>query len=153
MIRKWMAFALSAGVLVAMGLGAGFSKAADDNESELEKLMEQVQKHNVVITKGIRNVANYKKSQKDVVKSAKELAKLAKKAKPIKDAFKHAKNEKDPGAKWTEFLDAMEKESVKFEGVVAKPDTTYIQAKDAFKPVAKTCVDCHAIFKGEDEKF
>ncbi len=153
MIRKWMAFVLSAGILVTLGVGAGLSKADDDKESELEKIMEKVSKHNGIITKGIRNVANYKKSQKDVVKSAKELAKLAKLAKPIKDALKKAKDEKDPAKKWTDLLDAMAKESEKFEGVVAKPETTYIQAKDAFKPVAKTCTDCHAIFKGEEEKF
>ena len=153
MIRKWMAFVLSGGILLSLGLGAGLSKADDDKESELEKVMEQVSKHNGIITKGIRNAVNFKKSQKDVEKSAKELAKLAKKAKPMKDAFKNAKNEKDPAGKWTELLDAMVKESEKFEGVVAKPATTYLQAKDAFKPVAKTCVDCHGIFKGEDEKF
>jgi cytochrome c556 len=153
MIRKWMAFVLSAGILVTLGLGAGLLRADDDKESELEKIMEQVSKHNGVITRGIRNVSNFKKSQKDVVKSTKELVKLAKKAKPIKDALKNGKDEKDPAKKWTDLLDAMAKESEKFEGIVAKPETTYIQAKDAFKPVTKTCNDCHTIFKGEEEKF
>jgi cytochrome c556 len=153
MIRKWMAFVLSAGILVTLGLGAGLSRADDDKESELEQIMEKVQKHNADILKGIRNLGNFKKSQKDVVKSSKELVKLAKKSKPLKDAFKNAKNEKDPAAKWTEFLDAMIKESEKFEGVAAKPETTYIQAKDAYKAVQKTCNNCHDVFKGEDDKF
>jgi cytochrome c556 len=153
MIRKWMAFVLSAGILVTLGLGAGLSRAEDDKESELEQIMEKVQKNNADILKGIRNLGNFKKSQKDVVKNAKELVKLAKKSKPIKEAFKNAKNEKDPAAKWIEFLDAMIKESEKFEEIVAKPETTYIQAKDAYKPVAKACTNCHDVFKGEDDKF
>jgi cytochrome c556 len=153
MIRKWMVFVLSTGILVSLGLGAGLSNAQDEKESELEKIMEQVQKNNVVITKGIRTPANFKKSQKDVEKSAKELVKLAKKAKPIKDALTKAKEEKDPGAKWTAFLDTMVKDTEKFEAVVAKPDATNVQAKDAFKSVAKTCTECHAIFRVDDEKF
>jgi cytochrome c556 len=153
MIRKWMVFVLSAGILVSMGLGAGLSKADDDKESELEKIMEQVQKNYVVITKGIRNEVNFKKSRKDVEKSTKELVKLAKKAKPIKDALKNAKNERDPAAKWNELFDSLDKNLEKFEGVIAKPETKFQQAKDAFKPVMTNCTDCHAIFKGEDEKF
>jgi cytochrome c556 len=153
MIRKWLVFALSAGILVSLGLGAVSSNAQDDKESELEKIMEQVQKHNVVITKGIRSEVYFKKSQKDVEKSAKELVKLAKRAKPIKDALKKAKDEKDPAKKWAELLDSMVKDTQKFEAVVAKPGTTYLQAKDAFKPVAKTCVDCHGIFRADEEKF
>ncbi len=154
MVRKWMVFALSAGMLVALGVGSTFSLAADDDkESELEKIMEQVQKHNVVITKGIRTEVNFKKSRKDVEKSAKELIKLAKKAKPFKDALGKAKDEKNPQEKWNGLFDSMVKNLEKFEEVVAKPETNYVKAKDAFKPAAKTCVDCHAIFKNEDEKF
>lgn len=153
MIRKWMAFLLSTGILVTVGFGA-FSRADDEKESELEKVMEQVSKHNGIITKGIRNAVNFKKSQKDVEKSAKELAKLAKKARPMKDALKNAKDEKDPQKKWTDLMDSMAKESEKFGEFAGKSDTTYVKAKDSFKAVTKTCTECHEIFKGEgDDKF
>ncbi len=153
MIRKWMVFVLSAGILVSLGLGAGLTKADDDQESELEKIMEQVQKHNLIITKGIRSEVNFKKYRKDVEKSTKELIKLSKKAKPIKDALKNAKTEKEPAKKWNELFDGLAKHLEKFEGVVAKPETKYQQAKDAFKPVTTNCTDCHAIFKADEDKF
>jgi cytochrome c556 len=153
MIRKWLVFALSAGILVSIGLGAGLTRAQDEKEKELEAIMEQVQKHNVIITKGIRKEVNYKKSRADVEKSAKELIKLAKKAKPIKDALKNGKNEKDPAKKWDELFDSLIKHLEKFEGLVAKPETSFQEAKDAFKPVTTNCADCHTIFKDADDKF
>jgi cytochrome c556 len=152
MIRKWMGFALSAGLLVSLGAGVTLSRA-DDEESELEKVMENVQKHNAAIVKGIRNVANFKKYQKDVEKSAKELVKLAKKAKPMKDALKNAKDEKDPQSKWNEIMDQLVTTTEKFEKVVAKSGTTVQQAKDAFKPVTKSCTECHQVFRVDEEKF
>ena len=93
MIRQRLAFLLSAGFLVVLGIAAGSSRsqAQDKEESPLEKIMEKVNKHNSLITKGVRNQVNFAKSQKDVEKSAKELAKLAKEAKPIKDAVGKAK--------------------------------------------------------------
>ncbi|MGP0067201.1 MAG: cytochrome c [Isosphaeraceae bacterium] len=153
MIRKWMVFVLTAGILVSLGLGAGLLRADDEKESELEKIMEQVSKHNGAIVKGIRNAVNFKKSQKDVEKSAKELVKLAKKAKPLKDALKKAKDLQDPAKTWTELMDAMVKETEKFEAVVAKPGTTYQQAKDAFRPVTKNCTECHDKFRTDEDKF
>ena len=93
MIRKRLAFLLSAGFLVVLGIaaGSGLTQAQDKEESPLEKIMEKVNKHNSTITKGTRNKVNFAKSQKDVEKSAKELVKLAKEAKPIKDAVNKAK--------------------------------------------------------------
>jgi cytochrome c556 len=155
MIRKWLVFAVSAGILVSLGVGVGLSKAQDEKKSELHEIMENVQKHNGIIVKGIRTDVYLRKYRKDVEKSTKELVKLAKKAKPLKDALKEAKEEKDPAKKWAELMDAMIKETEKFGTVVAKPATTYLQAKDAFKPVTKSCSECHTIFRkdGEDDKF
>jgi hypothetical protein len=153
MVRKWLVFALSAGILVSLGVGAGFTRAQEEKESELEKIMEQVQKHNLVITKGTRNAVYFKKSQKDVEKSAKELVKLAKKAKPIKDALKNAKDEKEPGKRWDELLEALATNCEKLGEVTGKPDATLKQAKDAFNVVKKNCSDCHAIFRVDETKF
>jgi cytochrome c556 len=152
MIRKWLIFTLSAGLLVSLGAGVRFSQA-DDEESELGKVMEKVQKENAAIVKGIRNVANFKRYQKDVHKSAKELMKLAKKAKPMKDALTKAKDEKDPQKKWNEIMDDLLKTTEKFEKVVAKSGTTVQEAKDSFKPVTKSCADCHAVFRVDEDKF
>ena len=152
MIRKWMVFTLSAGLLITVGAGVKLSQA-DDEESELGKVMEKVQKENAAIVKGIRNVANFKRYQKDVEKSAKELVKLAKKAKPMKDALKNAKDEKDPQKKWNEIMDDLVKNGEKFEKVVAKPETTVQQAKASYKAVSKSCSDCHTVFRVDEESF
>src|SRR5262249_21436206 len=103
MLRKWMIFAVSAGVLVSIA-GAGFSY--DDDESPLGKVMEKVNKQSNAIKKGTRNLVTYKKSQKDVAKSSKELVKLAKEAKPLKDAIAKAKTEANPQQKWNTLMDA-----------------------------------------------
>jgi cytochrome c556 len=153
MIRKWMGFVLSTAFLVSLGTGVTFSQADDDEESELGKVMEKVQKENAAILKGTRNVSYFKKYQKDVEKSAKELVKLAKKAKPMKDALKNAKDEKDPQKKWNEIMDNLVKETEKFEQVVAKPGTTIQKAKDSYKSVSKTCTECHNVFRVDDDKF
>src|SRR5262245_54872310 len=103
MLRKWMVFAVSAGVLVAIA-GATFS--ADDEETELGKIMEKVNKQSNEIKKKTRNLPTYNKSHKDVAKASKELIRLAKEAKPLKDALGKAKNEANPQQKWNELMDA-----------------------------------------------
>jgi cytochrome c556 len=152
MFRKSFVFALTAGILISFGIGASLSSASDE-EGPLAKIMEQVQKHNAIITKGTRNIAYFTKSQKDVEKSAKELVKLAKKAKPIHDALTKAKDEKDPAKKWNELLDALVKNCEKLSQVAAKPGATLKDAKAAFKAVTKNCADCHAVFRIDETSF
>src|ERR1700678_63502 len=107
MIRQRLAFLLSAGVLVVLGIAASSSRsqAQDKEESALEKIMEKVNKHNSTITKGVRNKVNFAKSQQDVAKSAKEFVKLAKEAKQIKDAVNKAKALPNAQMKWDEYMD------------------------------------------------
>ena len=153
MIRKCLVFALSAGLLLGIGIlvGPGLSKAADD-ESPLEKIMEKVNKHNSVIQKGVRNKVAFAKAQKDVEKSAKELVKLAKEAKDIKDAAKKAKDVANPEKKWDEYIDELVKTSEELGKVAGKSGATFQDAKDAFGKVKNVCTDCHKDFRVE-EKF
>jgi cytochrome c556 len=143
-------FGLAAGVLVTLSM-ASFSSADDKKESALESIMEKVQKHNGVITKGTRNAAAYKKAQKDVEESAKELAKLAEMAKPIKDSLSKAKDVADPQAAWNEFCDHFRKSSDELSKLVAKSETTQAEAKAAFGKVKKSCTECHSKFRTDDE--
>jgi cytochrome c556 len=147
MLRKWMVFALSAGILVSI-TGAGFSGA--DDESELGKLMEKVNKENNALKKGTRNPVSFKKSQKDVAKSSKELVKLAKEAKPFKDALGKAKNEANPQQKWNELMDAFIDKSEVLNQTANKPTPDYTATKNAFSAVSKTCADCHQVFRVEE---
>lgn len=150
MLRKWMVFALSAGALIAIA-GAGFS-VADDDESELGKLMEKVNKQSNAIKKGTRNPVTYKKSQKDVAKAAKELLKLAKDAKPFKDALGKAKNEANPQQKWNELMDAFIDKTDEMNKLAGKDEPNYDDTKKAFSAVSKTCSECHQVFR-VDENF
>jgi cytochrome c556 len=149
MLRKWMIFALSAGVMLAIA-GATFS--ADDEESELEKVMEKVNKNSNTIKQGTRNPVNFTKKQKDVAKASKELVKLAKQSKPLKDALGKAKNEANPQQKWNELMDAFITSSEKLSETANKGEPSYNDTKKAFSAVSKTCSECHQVFR-VDENF
>jgi cytochrome c556 len=150
MNRKWLAFPLSAGVMLVLGLVAGPGlQGAFDDESPLGKIMEKVNKHNSTITKGTRNKVSFAKSRKDVENSAKELVKLAKDAKPIKDAVAKAKVA-DPQKKWDEYMDDLIKTSGKLGDVTGKASATFDEAKNAFTDVKKACADCHKDFRVDE---
>ncbi len=154
MIRKCLAFSLSLLMIFGMGILVGPSLLkANDDESPLGKIMEQVNKHNSVIQKGVRNKVAFVKAQKDVEKSAKELVKLAKKAKDEKDAAKKAKDVANPEKKWDEYIDELVKTSEELGKVAAKKDATFQDAKDAFAKVKNVCADCHKDFRVDDAKF
>ena len=150
MLRKWMVFALSAGVMLAVA-GATFS--ADDEESELEKVMEKVNKNSNAIKQGTRNLVNFQKKQKDVAKASKELVKLAKQSKPLKDALGKAKNEANPQQKWNELMDIFISQSEKLSDLAGKSEPSYDDTKKAFSAVSKTCAECHRVFRVDDENF
>ena len=150
MNRKWLAFPLSAGVLLVLGIIAGPGlRGALDDETPLGKIMEKVNKHNSTITKGTRNKTNFAKSRKDVEKSAKELAKLAKEAKPMKEAVEKAKIA-NPQKKWDTLMDDLIKSSGKLGEVTGKADATFDDAKSAFTDVKKACADCHKDFRVDE---
>jgi hypothetical protein len=151
MTRKCLAFALSAGILLGLGIliGPSFSKASDD-ETPLGKIMEKVNKHNSTIQKGVRTKVAFAKAQKDVEKSAKELVKLAKEAKSEKDAAKKAKDVANPEKKWDEYIDELVKTSEELSKVAGKDGATFQDAKDAFAKVKNVCTDCHKDFRVEE---
>jgi cytochrome c556 len=147
MNRKWLALGVSA--LTAVALSAGLSLAADDDEgSPLHKIMEQVQKENAAIVKGVRNAVSYKKSQADVQKSAETLVKLLKDSRSLGEGPAKAQNKSV--AEWEKLTDACVKETTTFAALVAKADTTQTQAKDTFKAVSKSCTTCHEVFRVDE---
>jgi cytochrome c556 len=154
MNRKWLAFPVSAGILIVLAIvaGPGLLKA-DDDESPLAKIMEKVNKANNNIKKGTRNKVFYAKNQKDVSKNAKELVKLAKEAKPLKDALKKAKDVADPQKKWDEYIEEFIKTSEKLGELTAKPNATFNDAKKATTDVQNACAGCHKDFRVEEGGF
>jgi cytochrome c556 len=151
MQRKW--FGLAAG-LAALGLGMGMTAltfADDEKETPLGLIMEKVQKNKSTITKGVRNVAAYKKSQADVEKAAKEWVKQAKEAKPLNDVVKTAKGQADPQKKWDELMDVWSKESQKLAEMAAKSDSSQKDVKDQLNTINKNCTECHTVFRIEED--
>ncbi len=146
MNRKW---SVMGGVVAAVALLAtGLSLAADDEDSPLHKAMEQVQKDNTTILKGVRTAVAYKKSQADVVKAAEDLVKLGKEAKDLGEGPAKAQNK--TVEEWTKLTDTFIKESEDFVALLGKPDTTQAKAKEGYKAVSKSCTACHAIFRVDE---
>ena len=146
MNRKGSVFALTA---LAAGLGlSGIAWAASrDDDSPLKKAMEQVQAKDAFIKKNYKTKAVFTKNQKEMVESAKALAKLGKEfrleAGPVKEQKKTQKE-------WTDLMDAYVKEVESYATEIAKPGTTVEVAKDKYKPVIASCTACHTVFRKDD---
>lgn len=153
MNRKWAM--MGATMLAAVIAVSGLSIAQDDEEAaDLHHLMEQVQKNNATVIRGVRNEVFYRRYKEDVTKAGKELVELGKKAKPLTETIKDIEVEGgDAIAKWNETMDAYIKEATTFAELAAKEDTTAAQAKDAYKAVSRTCTTCHEVFRIEDADF
>ncbi len=154
MQRKWTVLAVAMASCIA--LAAGLSLA--DEDSELHKIMEQVNAKNATITKGVRTQVNFAKAQENVVKSAEDLVKLAKKAKAYQDAVKKAKDVPNAGEKWNQMMDKLIKTSKNLAEVAKKNGTTPTQtkknweeSKTAHTAVKKSCAECHNVFRIEEE--
>ena len=144
MLRKWttLAAAVTAVTLAASGL------ALADDDSPLHKLMEKVSANNNAITKGVRTAVAYKKAQKDLASRAEELVKLGKEA---RGETEPAKKQKKSQAEWTKLMDDYITEAEALHSVLAKSETTQVQAKAAHKKVKASCTACHNVFRVDDE--
>ena len=149
MSRKWAALASS---LVVALFVAGLSWGDDKEDSPLLKIMKQVKTENAAVQKGIRNAANYKKSQAELPKTCEKMVKLLTDSKPLgKSAVEGPHNEKKKTIDdYNKLLEDTKKELTTFCGLVAKTDTTQAQAKDGFKAVTKSCTACHDLFRVEE---
>jgi hypothetical protein len=148
MPRKWMMIAavMSSVSLLTIGISM-----ADDEDSPLHKLMEQVNAKSLAITKGVRTVVAFKKAQKDVASAAEDLVKLAKQAKDLgKDHIKKAKDVPDAAGKWNVLMDAFASSSEHLAKVAGSPSANQEEAKSAHTALKKVCSDCHTVFRIEE---
>lgn len=141
MLRKFAVLSLS--LLVLAGIGF----AADDDESETNKLMSQVNKKNNELRKTSRTAAEYKKSSSKIPMIADEMIKLAKEARDIKEPAEKAKK---PLADYQKLMDDMIHSTEELSKVASKSGSTQAQAKEAFTAVGKTCTACHDVFKKDE---
>ncbi len=146
MLRKWTILGLTMAAMTA--LATGFAMAQDE-DSPLHKLMEQVNAKNLAITKAVRTPVAFKKSQKVVLESATELAKLSKEAREFKEP---SEKQKQPFETWTKLMDDMTKASDELAKVAEEGDdaATQAKAKKAHATVKASCTACHNVFRVDE---
>ncbi len=144
MLRKWTILGSTMAAVTA--LATGFAMAQDE-DSPLHKLMEQVNAKNLAITKAVRTAVAFKKSQKVVAESATELAKLSKEAREFKEP---SEKQKQPFDKWTKLMDDMTKASEELAKVAGEDGVTQAQAKKAHATVKASCTACHNVFRVDE---
>lgn len=147
MPRKFAALA-AAMLGVALTLGLTGATVADD-EKPLEKHMETINAKTRAIKNATKTLAAWKKDGKSVVKNAEEISKLGKEARKEKGP---AEEQKKTYGEWTKLMDDMIKASDDLAALASKTSTTQPQAKDAFNKLNKSCSDCHAVFRVDEDK-
>ena len=145
MNRKWSV--LSATLAAVVLTAAGFSRAADDEDSPIHKLMEKVGAKNGAINKAVRTPVAFKKAGgKAVADDAREIVKLYKEAREMKEPATIQKKSFDL---WTKYMDAAIKDTEDFAKVAEKDDQG--EAKKSFDLVKKDCGACHNDFRVDKE--
>ena len=146
MLRKWTILGLTMATVTA--LATGFAMAQDE-DSPLHKIMEQVNAKNLAITKGVRTAVAFTKSQKVVVDSATDLVKLSKEARVFKEP---SEKQKQPFETWTKLMDDMTKSCEELAKVAGEGDdvATQAKAKKAHTTVKASCTACHNVFRVDE---
>lgn len=149
MNRKWTVLASTmAGIAVAFTLMASISVADDDKENPVHKLMEKINKTHNGLRKAVNTQVAYKKAgTKQLIDDAEVLLKFSKETRDFTEPAKERKKEQK---EWTEATDVMTKATQEFIEVL-KADKGQMEAKKAYQPVIKSCADCHAIFKVDED--
>ena len=139
-----LAATLGAALILAL---AGFSVA--DDESPLEKQMEVINAKTKTIKNATKTLVAWKKDSKSVIKAGEEISRLGKEAKKEKGP---AEQQKKTYAEWTKLMDDMIKASDDLVALASQPNTPQPDAKAAFNKLNKSCSDCHAVFRVDEEK-
>lgn len=147
MPRKFAAL-VAATLGVAMTLALTGLSVADD-EKPLEKQMETINAKTKTIKNATKTIAAWKKDAKSVVKAGEEISRLGKEARKEKGP---AEEQKKTHAEWTKLMDDMIKASDELVALASASGTPQPAAKAAFNKLNKSCSDCHAVFRVDEEK-
>ena len=145
MLKKCLTIAA---VMTAATVALAAFSWADDDESPLHKLMEQVSKRNATITGAVKSPVAYKRAQAKAAKAAEDLLKFAKDAKKDLSAVKKQNKSQ---AEWDKLSDDFIKKADDLAKALGDSETTQEVAKKAHAPVKASCTPCHDVFK-VDEK-
>jgi cytochrome c556 len=147
MPRKLAALvAATSGVAMILAL-AGLSVA--DDEKPLEKHMEVINAKTKTIKNATKTIAAWTKDSKNVIKAGEEISRLGKEARKEKGP---AEEQKKTYEEWTKLMDDMIKASDDLVALASESGTPQPKAKEAFNKLNKSCSDCHAVFRVDEEK-
>jgi cytochrome c556 len=147
MPRKF-AVLVAATLAVALTFSLTAFSVADD-ESPLEKQMSTINAKTKAIKNATKTPAAWKKEGKGVVKNAEEISRLGKEARKEKGPAEQQKKTYD---EWTKLMDDMIKASDELASLASQSSTPQPDAKAAFNKLNKSCSDCHAVFRVDEEK-
>ena len=148
MLRKWAILAAVAGsvALVVAGAVVPVSRAGDDEDKPLKKLMKKIDVDTKSIREATTTVTKFKKAGngKELAKKASEIAKLGKETREFKEPAEKAKKPLD---KWLDMNDRFVAAADELAQVANKGDL--FATRKAWSALNNTCTNCHGAFRPE----
>jgi cytochrome c556 len=147
MLRNWAILAAITGsVALAAIAGAPVSRAGDDEDGPLKKLMKKIDAGTKSIREATTTVAKFKKAGngKDVAATAGTLAKLGKETREFKEPSEKMKK---PYDKWLDMNDRFVAAADELARTAAKGDL--VGTRKAWVSLNNSCTNCHGAFRPE----
>jgi cytochrome c556 len=148
MVRKWaiLATVTSSVVLVLAGAAVQVSRAGDDEDRPLTKLMKTIDADTKSIREAMTTVTKFKNAGngKDLAKKAGEIARLGKETRTFKEPSEKVKK---PFDKWLDMNDRFVAAADELAKVAGKGDL--VATRKAWSALNNTCTNCHGAFRPE----
>jgi cytochrome c556 len=148
MLRKWATLAAIAGSIAwaIAGAPASRSRAGDDQDKPLKKLMKTIDARTKSIRDAMSSVAKFKKAGngKDLVPIAGEIARLGKETREFKEPSEAMKK---PYEKWVDMNDRFVAAAGEVARAAGKGDL--VGTRKAWSSLNLSCSNCHGAFRPE----
>ena len=146
MLRKWAILAAVAGSVVLAIAGAAVSRAGDDEDKPLKKLMKKIDADTKAIREATTTLAKFKKAGngKDLAKTASEIARLGKETRGFKEPSEKMKK---PYDKWLDMNDRFVAAADDIAKAAGKGD--FVGTRKAWSALNNSCTNCHGAFRPE----
>jgi cytochrome c556 len=149
MLRKWAILAAVAAsvVLVIAGAAVQVSRAGDDEDKPLKKLMKKIDADTKSIREATTTLTKFKKSGngKDLAKIASEIARLGKETREF--GKEPSEKMKKPFDKWLDMNDRFVAAAGELAQFADKGD--FVATRKAWSALNNTCTNCHGAFRPE----
>jgi hypothetical protein len=145
-LPKWALLTAVAGAVVLLAAPGLASRAGDDDERPLKKLMKKIDTGTKAIREATTTVAKFKKAGngKDIARTASEIAALGKETRGFKEP---AEKMKKPYDKWLDMNDRFVAAASELAHVAGKGDL--VATRKAWSALNNSCTNCHGAFRPE----